>query len=118
MKNKKRCWQINKIIQKKWKIISTKITVLRAVHKWRHAFWADFWPPLPLVTQKVRPPQIWRHKSSYPLKNKQTSNFKGNMFRINSIVVRVEGENNRMFKNLKCPGHFICILLELSNEVT
>jgi len=40
------------------------------------------------------------------------------MFRINSIVVRVEGENNYMSKNLKCPGYFIRILLELSNEVT
>ena len=40
------------------------------------------------------------------------------MFRINSIVVRVEGENSYMSKNLKCPGYFIRILLELPNEVT
>jgi len=40
------------------------------------------------------------------------------MFRINSIVVRVEGENNYMSKNSKCPGYFIRIRLELPNEIT
>jgi len=52
-----------------------------------------------------------------PKKNKQTSNFKRNMFRINSIVVRVKKENNYMSKHSKCPGYFIRILLELPNEV-
>ena len=40
------------------------------------------------------------------------------MFWINSIVVRVEGGNNYMSKNLKCRGYLIRILLELPNEVT
>ena len=38
------------------------------------------------------------------------------MFRINSIAVRVEGENNYMSENLKYPGYFIRILLELSMQ--
>lgn len=83
-----------------------------------------FWPifdPLPLVTRRHKRSDPLKYDVTNlptPLKNKQTSNFKRNMFRINSIVVRVEGENNYMSKNLKCPGYFIRILLELSNEVT
>jgi len=82
-------------------------------------FWPIFDPPRHMASQKVRPLKYdITHLPIPPQKNKQMSSFKRNMFRINSIVVRVEGENNYMSKNLKCPGYFICIILEVSNEVT
>src|SRR6218665_1292584 len=83
-------------------------------------FFGRFLTPLPLVTRRHKrsDPSNMTSQIFLPLKNKQTSNLKRNMFRINSIVVRVEGVNNYMSKNLKCPRYFIRILLQLSNEVT
>jgi len=81
-------------------------------------FFGQFLTPLPLVTKGQTPLKYDVTNLSTPQKNKQASSFKRNMFRINSIVVRVEGENNYMSKNSKCPGYFIRILLELPNEVT
>ena len=75
-------------------------------------------PSSHVVTKGQTPLKYYVTNLPPPLKDKQTSNFKRNMFRINSIVVHVEGENNYMSKNSKCPGYFIRILLELPNEVT
>ena len=46
-----------------------------AVHKWRHAILADFWPPSPLVTRRHKksdPPQIWRHNGLTPVWKKHS----------------------------------------------
>src|SRR6218665_2881079 len=77
-------------------------------------FLGRFLAPLPLVTRRHKrsDPSNMTSQIFLPLENKQTSNFKRNMFRINFIVVHVEGENNYMSKNSKCPGYFIRILLQ------
>ena len=66
-------------------------------------FLGRFLTPLPLVTRRHKRSDPLKYDVTNlptPLKNKQMSNFKRNMFRINSIVVRVEGENNYMSNNL------------------